>query len=96
LAERAARRIGYQSEEEQETQIELPIGSVETLPSATVETQKSGWYSSEFIVTATVVAAIVVLMLFDKVTVADIERLWPVFVSTGAYALSRGIAKGRK
>lgn len=57
---------------------------------------KPGWKSSEFYITALLIVALVVLVLFDKMTIEDVVNLWPVFVGTGAYALSRGLAKGSK
>lgn len=61
------------------------------MPTAKVD--KPGYYTSEFGITALVIAGIVVLILFDKMTVQQISEMWPMFIGTGAYVVSRGIAK---
>lgn len=51
---------------------------------------KPGWKSSEFWLTVILIAAAVLLVMADKVTVHQAVELWPV---VAAYAMARGFAK---
>lgn len=55
--------------------------------------RKPGIKTTEFWVTSLVIVAVVVLVLFDKVSIEQVVDLWPVFVGSGIYTLSRGLVK---
>lgn len=54
---------------------------------------RPGWKTTEFWITVTAIAAVVVLMLAGRLTIEDVLQLWPIFFGGGAYAVSRGLAK---
>lgn len=54
---------------------------------------KPGWKTTEFAVTVLTVVGVVVLIALGKVTVDDVVRLWPIFIGSGGYAVSRGLTK---
>ena len=54
-----------------------------------------GWKTSEFWVTVIGIISVTVLIGLERMTVADLERLWPLAVGAGSYAISRGMAKGQ-
>lgn len=54
---------------------------------------KPGYLTTEFWVTVLGVVGVVLLMALGRLSVDDLERLWPLVAGTGLYALSRGITK---
>lgn len=83
------RKIGYVAESKQEAPM-LHGTADSTVASSAV---KPGIKSTEFWLVAFVIAGVVVLILFDRVTVDEVVDLWPLFLGSSAYSLSRGIAK---
>ena len=60
-----------------------------------LQSAKPGWQSTEFLMTALLVTSITILMALGRLSVDDVVELWPLAISVGGYAISRGIAKGR-
>jgi hypothetical protein len=57
---------------------------------------KPGWKSTEFWMNIAVVLATTTLLSIDKISVEDVQKLWPVFLGPGiGYSVSRGLAKLR-
>lgn len=52
-----------------------------------------GYKTTEFWLVILVIICITILLITGTLTIADVERLWPLFLASGAYSLSRGIAK---
>lgn len=80
--------------------VELEVEGASDLESAAraardVQSARPGWKSTEFAMTALLVTAITILMALGRLSVEDVVELWPLAVSVGGYAISRGIAKGR-
>lgn len=80
--------------------VELDVEGGHELESAAraardLQSAKPGWRSTEFAMTALLVTSITILMALGRLSVDDVMELWPLAVSVGGYAISRGIAKGR-
>jgi len=58
-------------------------------------TEKPGYKTSEFWMTALVVVAITLLIAMGRISTGDVLDLWPVLGSVVAYSLSRGQAKSK-
>lgn len=56
-------------------------------------TIKPGWKTSEFWLSATPMAVMLVLLALGRITPDDISSLWPVFIPAGGYGISRGLVK---
>lgn len=55
---------------------------------------KPGWKTSELWATIIPSVGVMVLIGIGSITVDEAVQLWPLFVSSGLYSVSRGIAKG--
>ena len=56
-------------------------------------TVKPGWRTSEFWLSVTPMAVMLVLLVLGRITPDDISSLWPVFIPAGGYGISRGFVK---
>lgn len=63
---------------------------------ATLSAAKPGWQTTEFWIMVLAIVAVVVLVLFDKMTVDQAINLWPMFLGAGTYAVTRGYVKGKQ
>lgn len=54
---------------------------------------KPGVRSTEFWVMLVLMVCVTTLIGLDKITIDEALKLWPLFLGSSAYSLSRGIAK---
>lgn len=54
---------------------------------------KPGVRSTEFWVMLVLMVCVTTLISLDKITIDQALKLWPLFLGSSAYSLSRGIAK---
>ncbi len=84
------RHIGFEEETETDNTGSLNTGTVEVLSNPVV---KPGHMTTEFWLCVLGIICTFTLLLMNRITVKDVQDLWPLFASIGAYALSRGAAK---
>lgn len=54
---------------------------------------KPGWKTTEFWMQIIPIVGIFALLFVGRISPQDVAELWPIFVGSGAYAISRGGAK---